>query len=59
LEVVAEVWYWSPAGMQQSKVHPALTGYIEKRIVEELLQEANRQGYQRGLAMAMQKIRES
>ena len=55
-EVSAEVWYWSPAGMQQVKAHPALQGYVEKRVVERLLEEAHSRGYQQGLANALARI---
>lgn len=41
MEVDARVWFWTPAGMRQSRQGVAYGGYIEVREVERLLEEAD------------------
>lgn len=46
MEVDAHVWYWTPTGMREHIDAP--TGYIEKREVIQLLENAFRAGVIRG-----------
>lgn len=46
----AEVWYWTPQGMQRGRP-PTWTvteGYITRRQAEELCEQAHRNGFRAG-----------
>ena len=53
MEVDAQVWYWTPAGMREF-VKTSAEGYIAKRDVERLLEDAHRRGYIQGDATGNQ-----
>lgn len=45
MEIEAHLWYWTEHGMRRGGVG---NGYIEKREVESLLEEAHRRGKEAG-----------
>lgn len=39
--VDAVIWYWTPTGMRRARFRDEGAGYIERREVERLLEEAD------------------
>lgn len=59
MEVEAHVWYWTKDGMREIAETPNRVGYIEKREVERMLEEAHTRGHRLALEAAMQVVRDA
>ncbi len=47
MEVEAPIWYWTPEGMRENySSRGGKTAYLEQRVVERLLEEAHRRGFE-------------
>jgi hypothetical protein len=58
MEVEAHIFYWTPTGMSQRRHSVDGEGYIARREVEELLEQAHARGKRQGMRDAESRRRD-